>query len=585
MDNKDIYRHRILDRLVTLQTIKNEDGLVDKQPLWKEKMKAKRTQPKAKDRSDVKTDLALTVKLTKDAELLAWLQEYEFMPMDDIARSNIPIFRKVWDYWWMMSRTDKVLTQVIPSATSYWTGIMYEWIKTITKKVKEPELIDGRIEFKEEVRTIYDWIYCEYIPWENFYIDWDDIDNANEAVWIKHWDRDEYIKAHELDAKYMLSDIPRYKEYLPILTADDPRYWLDDDEIITELKYYNLSKDEYIIVANGKEVLNTPIPYKHKELPFGLYSDYKVDGRIWGMWENELLEEDEIYKDKLRSLSIDVIKAQMWLVMMESGVDFEESTFEYWTSSYVVVDDINGIKHFAPSISTNSIDNAEAKLDNDVIAKTWVDIKAQIFGAWETAKKTTAKTESGKKKINLNLKVNWFDFFERIWRLRASNIQLIMSEWEKKIPIKWMDIKKNWVATAVNGWYGFFTVTPDRIKWAFNLIPITDSILGNTKDLNKRRALELDNIIGNIVWADGKPVIAWEKRVERLCEVFEVDYEKLTAAVDAQKKPEDILKELQNDVKGVPNDTTNPANPDFIPPEQRSWATKMMWWLSANWIE
>jgi hypothetical protein len=29
--------------------------------------------------------------------------------------------------------------------------------------------------------------------------------------------------------------------------------------------------------------------------------------------------------------------------------------------------------------------------------------------------------------------------------------------------------------------------------------------------------------------------------------VFEVDYEKLTASVDAQKKPEDILKELQNE--------------------------------------
>jgi hypothetical protein len=37
---------------------------------------------------------------------------------------------------------------------------------------------------------------------------------------------------------------------------------------------------------------------------------------------------------------------------------------------------------------------------------------------------------------------------------------------------------------------------------------------------------------------------------------------------------------LQNETMWVPNDTTNPANPNFIPPEQRSGATKMMSWLS-----
>jgi hypothetical protein len=52
---------------------------------------------------------------------------------------------------------------------------------------------------------------------------------------------------------------------------------------------------------------------------------------------------------------------------MENDIDFDESTFEYGTTSYTRVDDINAIKFFSPSISTNSIDNAEAKLDNDII--------------------------------------------------------------------------------------------------------------------------------------------------------------------------------------------------------------------------
>ena len=569
-----------MDELTDLASIKSQDGLLDKQPLRKLKMKGKRVKPKETDRSDIKTDLALTVKLNKDAELLAGVQEYEFMPLDDKARTNIPIFKTIWNYRWMMSRTDKVLTQVVPSATSYGTWIMYEGIKTIQKKVQEPILKDWVRTFEEKLRTVYDGIYCEFIPWENFYIDWTDIDNANSAIWIKHWDRDEYIKSHELDGRYDLSKIPEYKDFLPVYSAIDPRHNMDDEDIVTEIKYYNVALDEYIILANGVEVLRSPLPYKHKELPFGLFYDYKVDDRIWGMWEPELLEEDEDYKDKLRSLSIDVIKAQMWIVLMENDIDFDESTFEYGTTSYTRVDDINAIKFFSPSISTNSIDNAEAKLDNDIIWKTGIDIKSQVFAPGETAKRTDAKMEVSKKKINLNLKINAFDFFERIGRLRTSNIQLIMSTWEKQIPIKGMDVDKRGVATATNGGYGFITTKPEYVEGAFNLIPITDSILWNTKDLNKRRALELDSILWNIVWSDGRPVVAWEKRVEKLCEVFEVDYEKLTASVDAQKKPEDILKELQNETMWVPNDTTNPANPNFIPPEQRSGATKMMSWLS-----
>jgi len=77
------------------------------------------------------------------------------------------------------------------------------------------------------------------------------------------------------------------------------------------MRYYNKSRDEMIILANGKEVYNTPIPFAHKELPFCPYLDYRVDSRFWGMGEYELLEEDELFADALRSLDIDVVRAQM----------------------------------------------------------------------------------------------------------------------------------------------------------------------------------------------------------------------------------------------------------------------------------
>jgi hypothetical protein len=38
--------------------------------------------------------------------------------MDDEARKNINLFKPIWYYWWMISRTDKVMTKVIPAATT-----------------------------------------------------------------------------------------------------------------------------------------------------------------------------------------------------------------------------------------------------------------------------------------------------------------------------------------------------------------------------------------------------------------------------------------------------------------------------------
>ena len=67
---------------------------------------------------------------------------------------------------------------------------------------------DGSISYKEKIILDYDGIWCEHIPWENFYIDGTDIDNSNEAVWIKYWDRGEFIKEHELNPNYNLGEIP-----------------------------------------------------------------------------------------------------------------------------------------------------------------------------------------------------------------------------------------------------------------------------------------------------------------------------------------------------------------------------------------
>lgn len=574
LHNKEIKKHQVEDRLTILRAIKNKDWLVDAQKIWRENNKARRVLERPADKSDYMTNIWFTVKTAKDAELLAGVQEYDFIPLDGAARTNVAPFKLNWNYWWLMSKTDKALSKCIPEATAFGTGVWYESLKTIKKKIKEPTRhADWSVTYKEKIVTDYDGIWCEYIPWENFFIDGNDIDNSNEVVWIKYWDRNEYIKEHELHPDYKnLGSIPVGKWYTVVEGEVDNKYDQENENIITEMRYYNKSNDQMIILANWVEVLNTPIPFTHKELPFCLFYDYEVLDRIWGMGEYELLAEDIEYRDALRSLSIDVIKAQMGTTMIDETVDIDETTFELWTNTYTRVSDLNWVKFYSPNVSTNSIDNAELKVDNDIISKTGIDFKAQQLSPQETATRTEAKTESGKKKINLNLKINGYSFFERLARLRTANIQLLHSTGKKEIFVKGMDIDKNGVSSPINGWYGSFTVEPGMVKGQFNVIPITESILWISEEREKAQILEYAQVAWNIVDASGQPVVQWEKLVKAITERFGLDFDMLTSANTQQQSPEQIINELESEDRGTSIDPSDPNSANFIPPNQRSWA-------------
>ena len=574
--------HTVEDRLVYLHSIKSD--LVLKQKEWKENYIWNKSIPDDPYKSSYRTWVIFSIINAKAAELLSWVQEYDFMPLDDTALRNIHLIKKIWEYEWIQSRTDKQLADVFYSALKYWDWFLYEWARRVDRKIKTPYYDNqGKIKYKEEMITDYDWIYSEYIPWENFYFDWYDIDSANEAIWIKYWDRKAFLNTFGGNPNYksVNEDIPIGRHYYTTagnnLSLDGN---LNDENIITELRYYNKSNDELIILANWVEVYNNCIPYKHKELPFCVFSDYKLDNRTYSMWEYELLERDEKYKDALRSLSIDVIKAQFWFTAIDPDADFDEATVEIWTNSFARINP-RDIAHFSPNINANSILQAENQADNDMIIKSWIDFKSQILWPSETATKVAAKTQSARKRINLNLKMNWYSFFERLARLRMSNLQLEYSKWYKKIPIKGWNIDSKWTFTPVNWWYGSFSVKPEYIEGKFNIMPITESILWINSEREKIRILEFSQIAWNIVWEDGKPIIKPERLVEELSRRFGVDFEKLTQQSETYQNPEDILKEVDQQMDWIQPWWT--SDPEYIPPEQRSWAmtaVPKIWWMS-----
>jgi len=564
--------HFIEDRLTALKSIKDKYGLSDKAPEWKEKANMKEVVSPS-DENDFRTQVSATVKRQKDAELSANMPEWSFIPLTDEAQSNRKIVRESWKYHWLISNTDKVISKIVWQATTYGTGIQYEWIKHTHKTIKEPFIKKGKIEYREK-EINESKIYCEKIPFANFFINWTDIDESTEAITITYYDKEEYIMEKETSPVY--KNIGKLKKAPTDYTLSGITDWedkipnQDTENVVTEFKYYNTAKDEFRILANGVEILSTPIPYMHKKLPFVPYYDNEAEDRFWWIGEFELLENEERAKNEYRSLTVKWVKASIGFILKDRDNDLETDGMDYWIQEVYETDDMDGIEHFAPNVPIQAIAELEAKIDNDIIAKSGVDFKSLQLSPSESATRTANKSLSSKKRINKNIKDNWYGFFRRLGELRMANIQQLHMMNNVRVPIEWGSINNKWVFIPdETGSFGSGIIWEKFIKWQFLVLPITETMLWNNKQRRKENLSTFMQVAGNLVWEDGKPVIKWTQLAKLASDEYGYDYEKLTEEASEAQATNEIVDEVMNEGPQLPPEE-NPNNPNYVPPAQRS---------------
>jgi hypothetical protein len=498
---------------------------------------------------------------------------------------------RVWDYWWMTDNTDSKINKLIWWTTTYGTWILYEWIKQERKYINTPKKkykkVDGQeieyIEFDKELTLIYHWIYSEVVPFKNFFINWTNLDNSTECVIIRYYDKDAYMAEKEFDLNYKnISKLKTIKDYNPFSNTEWYREVKDfstTDWKIMEIEYINEALDERVILANWEEVMNSPIPYTHKKMPIAIMTDELAEWRIYWIWTFEQTEKDEKYKNELRTLWIRWIYANIWVLLKDKSVDTEVNEVEFWIWETVDVDDLNGFKQLNQSVDVGSIKAAEAEVDNDIMAKTWIDFKSLFLSSSETATKTSSKNASWRKRINKIIKDNAFEFYRRLWELRMKNIQFLHSSKTMDIPIEWGNITEDWVFEKED-WYGSMTVKSNYTKWDFKVIPVIDTMLWNTKMIKREEALQYAQVAWNIAWEDWKPVIKWTQLAKLITDEFDYDFADLTEATSAVRKWKDIIDEFDKKEEWI---EWTPLDDKFIPPEQRNMQQAVPTvWSSAN---
>lgn len=535
---------------------------------------------------------------TKASELATSTPKYDFVALDDNGKKNKRVRELFWKYVWQESRTDAAIMECWQDALKYWIGVGEEIILNDKRTIKEPYILNWKIEYRDKEIVEYAGCKLVHIPWWQVYMNWRNIENTTEAIVISYWDRDEFLLKFGNDGKFSwISDktIPKGKYYYVgtntnTLTVDGSSGSTDrssssieNENTVSVLTYYNKYRDEYIVLANdvwinpiktvsteGDQQENIqPIPYPHKEIPLVVYTDHIVDDDIYWLGEFDITERSRKFKDDIRSIHIEGIKAQGWIITIGPDSDYDETVMKLGMRQVARVEK-DSFWFFAPNINLQSLAALEMKADEDIVIECGVDFKSQLLGQNETARRTEWRIDASKKRINHNIKHNAYTFYERLARLRSANFEFFYKNNKTKLPIKWMEVDDKWNVEYVQNWYGLFTMKPEYFKGKISLIPIVDSLFWNTSNDTKTKYLEELQLLMNMKDERGAPVFDPKLLVEAWRWIMEwvIDIDKIMGKSKDNQSPEDIMKDA-----GIWTPSQVPTSEEQgIPPAQQSWA-------------
>lgn len=318
------------------------------------------------------------------------------------------------------------------SAASRGTAFFMDYWRTEKRTVKDPTDVDkeGSIVYTEKEITDFDDDYLEWVPNEFIYIDekCSSVDDAvdglkREIVNIDEFHRKYGKKKGFFDTEYVYAGGDRsnrsFFRYPTDITEQD----------VEVLHYYNRSTDSYWCVANNVTIYDSPLPWKHKELPFAVLYQYRVPGRFWGMGIPKIIHMLSEERRSIRNLNMDRQKLQIHKMFLHNN-SFDIDEEDTITRPHGIISvDTNG-QSLANAIAPieygdvpNSYFKTEEILLEDIRRAHGIDDRIQGVQSGGTATEAAILKESALKRVNLISITNEMDTVVRIGRLKWSNIQ------------------------------------------------------------------------------------------------------------------------------------------------------------------
>lgn len=346
-------------------------------------------------------------------------------PIQDFGNSvlNYNMDNTGYDYQYFLAKL---------AASSRGTAFLWDYWRTDKRIVKDPDSVDaeGNIVYVDKEITDFDDDYTEWVPNEFIYVDEKakHIDEAidcfrREIINIEEFHRKYGSKSGFFDTEFVYAGGDRstrsYFQQPTDITAQD----------VEVLHYYNRSIDAYWCVANNVTIYDSPLPWKHKELPLAVLYQYRVPGRFWGIGIPKVITFLSEERRTIRNLNLDRQKLQInKMFLHNSNFDIDD-------------DDLVSRPHGMISVETNGqpINNALVPLEygdvpasyfkteevllEDIRRAHGIDDRVSGANVGTTATQAALQKESAIKRINLISITAEIDAVVRIGRLKWSNIQ------------------------------------------------------------------------------------------------------------------------------------------------------------------
>ncbi len=407
--------------------------------------------------------------------------------------------------------------------TSVWKEFYREDRRTIKKPQYDKEGNLTSIE-NEDIREFND-VYGKQIPIRAFYLDdkATSLRTARDCIERNVMDiRDFKIRY----AKYELSkkvkewgfikptisesqiqnipaggDVSTLGAFIPISPIKD-----NDIEV---LEYWNKPDDQHVISANGIIVVDEPIPYWHKQLPYAMDVCIPVPNSAYGMGVPQLLESTNEEMNTYHNMMLDEGKISIHRPILVGGMTvLDEDEYQLKPGGLIPVDDVSQALPMPIQglMATHFQMYEEIKQTGRVASGLDVRFAESNSpqGGTDSATEVMRLQASSIRRIGLLSKMMKIRFLPRIGMLRTANIQqfyqdplrvdlitsdgesLEMNEQTGKVEHKkvFRNIRSQDPQT---GTYSFQEITPERIRGNVDVYVVPQAQEDPTADVLAKR--------------------------------------------------------------------------------------------------
>jgi len=322
--------------------------------------------------------------------------------------------------------------------TSIQKNIIRRDVKTkkIPVGVKKDGEDKGKIEYKEMDVVAFDDIYKKYVDLRYFRIDdkATSMEDARDCLEYLPMSMDEFtqkysgtlykntefVKARGSD-KNVRSN-PSREEEKRISTH------FEDEVVVTE--YYSEVKDLMLLKANDVLILEQPIPYLHKQLPYVRYLATTLLNSFYGRGAPRLLKAIKAIKNILWNTALrKALISNKPVIVMPKRAGWKSENFKFEEGAvWRVPFDPNTIRVLESSGLKQDLIMLLKSADDEIPLAYGVDPRAILASPKETATKTATREEISNVRVELGLKVTEMVSLVRSTKMDIANIKQLYSE-------------------------------------------------------------------------------------------------------------------------------------------------------------